>query len=412
MKNRSDPVEESEELWEKLIGLGETSHHKCYYPELQKRLEELERFKAFLDYANDAIFLVEVPSGLIVDFNQTSISQCGFTSDELRQLSIFEVTDIEDHQEACVLISETGKSKRREMVETPLRCKDGSRIPSELTLARMRFQDKDYVIVVARNISKRKEAEEALLKSEKRRVRLQTQLDFAAKVQARLLPDSLPDLPGFEVAARCQPAWQVGGDFYDLQQTGPGRYALTLGDVMGKGLPAAMLMATVRASLRAVARIPEPDEALRQAEPALRQDLDNSESFVTLFHARLELPTRRLTYVDCGHGLVYMLRANGKVEELLPRGLPLGVPSPEPFQAGSKDFYPGDALVLFSDGLLEVILQREIDDGALGKKLWSCHAREMVNRLVPEKPPENIEDDMTLVVIKCTGPETIPLFRH
>jgi sigma-B regulation protein RsbU (phosphoserine phosphatase) len=403
MKNHSDLGKTSQGMWEKLIGLGESSHHKCYYPELQKRLEELERFKAFLDYGNDAIFLVEVPGGRIVDCNHAAIRHCGLGSEELRHLSIFDISEMEDNETACRLIRDTGDTSHKALIETTLRSKKGGPVASEMTLARMRFQDNDYVIVVARDISKRKQAEEALLQSEKRRVRLQTQLDFAARVQAKLLPDKLPQLPGFEIAARCRPAWQVGGDFYDFQNTGPGRFTLTLGDVMGKGLPAAMLMATVRATLRAVSHTCPPAEALRQAELALRQDLENSESFVTLFHARLELPARRLTYVDCGHGLVYMLRANGRVEELLPRGLPLGILSSDPIQSGTTEFNPGDALILFSDGLLEVILQREIDDGALGRQLWSCHAREMVNRLVPLESPAPFEDDMTLVVVKCTG---------
>lgn len=405
MKNRSDPGKDSG-LWEKLIGLGESSHQKSYYPELQKRLEELERFRAFLDYTNDAIFLVEVPSGLIVDCNDSAQRQSGLGLEELRNVSIFDISDMEDNEKACRLITESGEiSNHRAMIETQLQRRHGTPIYSEMTLARMRFQERDYVIVVARDISKRKQAEDAFLKSEKSRIRLQSQLDFAAKVQAKLLPDVLPQPPGFEIAARCHPAYQVGGDFYDLQEIGPGRFSLTLGDVMGKGLSAAMLMATVRATLRAVSHACPPAEALRQADLALREDLENSESFVTLFHARLELPARRLTYVDCGHGLVYMLRANGRVDELLPRGLPLGIPSPDPFQSGTTCFHPGDALILFSDGLLDAVLHREIDDGALGRELWSCHAREMVDRLVPLESADSIEDDMTLVVVKCTGVE-------
>jgi PAS domain S-box-containing protein len=403
MKNRSDHGKDSR-LWEKLIGLGESSHHKSYYPELQKRLEELERFKAFLDYGNDAIFLVEVPSGLIVDCNDAALRQSGLGQEELRNVSIFEISNMVDNEKACRLIKETGEtSSQRALIETRLHQRQGPPFPSEMTLARMRFQDRDYVIVVARDISKRKKAEEALLKSEESRIRLQSQLDFAAQVQAKLLPDDLPQPPGFEIAARCHPAYQVGGDFYDLQEIGPGRFTLTLGDVMGKGLSAAMLMATVRATLRAVSHACPPAEALIQADLALHEDLENSESFVTLFHARLELPARRLTYVDCGHGLVYMLRTDGRVEELLPRGLPLGIPSSDPIRSGATHFKPGDALILFSDGLLDVILQREIDDGVFGRQLWSCHAREMVARLVPLESPVPIEDDMTLVVVKCTG---------
>lgn len=402
MKSPSEP--DASPLWEKLIGLGESSHHKSYYPELQKRLDELERFKAFLDYSNDAIFLVEVPSGRIVDCNEAALRQSGYGPDQLPQLSIFEISELADDPDACRLLAASEPvAGRRALLETRLRRREGTLVAAEMTLARMCFQERDYVIVVARDISQRKQAEQALWESEKDRLQMQAQLEFASRVQAKLLPAELPRLPGFEIAARCLPAYQVGGDFYDWQRTGPDSFSLTLGDVMGKGLAAAMLMATVRASLRAVARACPPAEALQQAAAALRQDLDNSESFVTLFHARLELAERRLTYVDCGHGLVYMLRADGSVEELLPRGLPLGVSSQEPFREGVMHFTPGDALVLFSDGLIDVMHGRELDDGSLGRQLWAGHARTMVEQLVPATPQADAEDDMTLVVVKCTG---------
>ncbi len=215
----------------------------------------------------------------------------------------------------------------------------------------------------------------------------------------------MPPLPGFEIAARCLPAYQVGGDFYDWQETEPGLVSITLGDVMGKGMAAAMLMATVRASLRAVSRAYPPAEALKQASNALRQDLSNAESFVTLFHARLDVRTRRLTYVDCGHGLVFMLRSNGAIEELLPRGLPLGVLPEENFIEGNQGFEKGDALILFSDGLIDAMQQLELNDASLARQLWELNAEQMVDRLMQVMPQEAMPfvDDMTLVVLKCTG---------
>jgi serine phosphatase RsbU (regulator of sigma subunit) len=114
----------------------------------------------------------------------------------------------------------------------------------------------------------------------------------------------------------------VGGDFFDWLEVCPGVWSFTLGDVMGKGMAAAMLMATVRASLRSVAHN-RPEEALRLAEQALLTDLENSESFVTLFHAQLYGEARRLTFVDCGHGYAFLRHSNGAVSELSPRGLPL-----------------------------------------------------------------------------------------
>ncbi len=405
MRSPSDSEPPGDQLRERLIGLGEHSHRKSYYPELQKRLEELERFKAFLDYSHDAIFLVQVPRGKIVDFNDSAARQSGWDTEALAGRSIFEVFAFGDDDTARRLISANSPFERqRARVETLLCRRSGETIPAELTLARMHFRAAAYVIVVARDISKRKAAEEALGESERRRLRLQTQLEFAAQVQERLLPSEAPRLPGFELAARCLPAYQVGGDFYDWQETAPGFFSLTLGDVMGKGPAAAMLMATVRASLRAVAQSLAPAEALRQAELALRQDLTNAESFVTLFHARLELATRRLSYVDCGHGCVFMLRADGGVEELLPRGLPFGILSGEGFEEGQIVFRPGDTLILFSDGLIDALEQAELDNASMARHLWADNAQGMVARLVDIMPPTALPpDDMTLVVLKCTA---------
>lgn len=405
MKNRSSPADPSPELREKLIGLGEESHRKSYYPELQQRLGELERFKAFLDCSHDVIFLVEVPTGRIVDFNDAAVRQTGWGYAELRELSIFKVFELADNAQASALIGAGAELQKGWMeMETQLLRRSGAAIPAELSLSRMFFQESAYVIMVARDISQRKVAEEALAESEKSRLRLQTQMEFAARMQKHLLPTVFPQLPGFEIAARCLPAYEVGGDFYDWQETKAGTFALTLGDVMGKGLAAAMLMATVRASLRAVSQAYPPAEALGHAERALRQDLENAESFVTLFHGQLEVATRQLTYVDCGHGLVFMLRADGSVEELLPRGLPLGIRVEQPYLEGSIVFGQGDSLVLFSDGLMDAMQQTELDNESLAKQLWADNAQEMVDRLVRITPSAALPpDDMTLVVVKCTS---------
>ncbi len=237
-------------------------------------------------------------------------------------------------------------------------------------------------ILMIRDISERKQAEEALRVSEERRIHLQTGLALAAEVQAKLLPRCFPSIPGFAIVARCLPASQVGGDFYDWQEVAPGVLNLTLGDVMGNGMAAAMLMATVRAVIRAETLMNRPAKALQLASRALRSDLENSESFVTLFHARLDTAKRKLTYVDCGHGLVFLRRANGAVEDLQVRGLPLGVMTDETYREGVVAFNKGDTLVLYSDGLIEALPELPVNNRALAG-LLNCtwDAMEMVNRM-------------------------------
>ena len=246
-------------------------------------------------------------------------------------------------------------SKRTQGLETRFYRRTGAGpLPAELTLARMTFQQHAYVIVVARDISKRKAAEAALGESERSRLRLETQSEFAAQVQQRLLPRDAPELPGFDVAARCLPAYQVGGDFYDWQETAPGFFSRYLGDVMGKGPAAAMLMATVRASLRAVAqqscrpqRCTRPSWRYARTSPTPRA---SSPCFMPASSSRRGGCAMSIAVTAC----VFMLRTDGSIEELLPRGLPFGVLAGRSFMEGQVEFPPGaTAQVLFSDGLIQ-----------------------------------------------------------
>jgi hypothetical protein len=245
-------------------------------------------------------------------------------------------------------------------------------------------------------------AVDALWESEMQRTRMQAQLEFAAQMQSFLLPTRPPEAAGFDIAASCLAAHQVGGDFYDWQEIAPGLLALTFGDVMGKGMAAAMLMATVKAAVRAVSRAASPLETLHLAARSLHPDLERSESFVTLVHAQLDLAARTLSFVDCGHGLGFLRRADGKVEELQPRCLPFGIFS-NGFQEGRLRFNRGDALVLYSDGLTDALPEDKRGREFLAKQLGgAASAREMVDRLntlVVADTQLPLEDDLTVLVV-------------
>jgi serine phosphatase RsbU (regulator of sigma subunit) len=248
-----------------------------------------------------------------------------------------------------------------------------------------------------------KRAEQALRASEFSRYQLQAELIYAAEVQAKLLPRAFPVIAGFDVAARCLPAKQVGGDFFDWQEVCLGVWSFTLGDVMGKGMAAAMLMATVRAALRSVAHN-RPQEAIRLAEVALAPDLENSESFVTLFLAQLYAAQRRLTFVDRGHGYAFLRRRNGAVESLLPRDLPLGVPGPKIYREGTFYFAQGDTLVLYSDGLIDARPELVLDKRMLADRIADLgSARDMVDGLIDLTAMEGpLPDDVTVLVVRCS----------
>jgi phosphoserine phosphatase RsbU/P len=239
------------------------------------------------------------------------------------------------------------------------------------------------------------------------RKHLGIQLARAGDARAELLPAASPEVPGFEMAARCVPAGEgeVGGDFYDWQELGPSTLSLTVGDVMGKGVPAALMMATVRAVFRALAPQNAPAAALQGAARTLEPDLERSQSFVTVFHAQLDLGSARLSYSDAGHGFVLFLRADGTVEDLRHVGLPLGIRAGEVYVEDSVSLGPGDMLIVYSDGLAEVLPELVADRAALAALIDSSHtAAAIVDRLVAvacEAGP--LVDDLTIAVLRRSG---------
>ncbi|HXG90575.1 MAG TPA: SpoIIE family protein phosphatase [Vicinamibacterales bacterium] len=232
---------------------------------------------------------------------------------------------------------------------------------------------------------------------------LTDELARAAVVQSELLPMENPPLPGFEIGARCLPARAVGGDFYDWQQLPGGILSLTVGDVMGKGMSAALLMATVRAVIRAMVSQHGPADAVQHTAQSLDGDLSRSGSFVTLFHAQLNTVTSELTYVDAGHGQAMLRRANGVIEPVTPSGLPIGVLSTEHYVEGCLTLQPGDQLVIYSDGLSEARPDLFKDSSTLAAQINPDETAGMTaQRLVDlaTSAGGQLPDDLTVVVLR------------
>jgi diguanylate cyclase (GGDEF)-like protein len=172
----------------------------------------------------------------------------------------------------------------------------------------------------------------------------------AVRVQVSRLPQPVAALPGYSLAGRCVPAADPGGAFYDWHVALPGRLQLVVGDVVGQGMRAALLMATVLAALRAAADARSSRTTLQRTVHALAADLDREHTFVRLLHATLELDAGRLRYVDAGHGLGFVRRANGRVEPLGVGGAPLGLHM-QTYAEGEIWLAPGDAIIAVSPGL-------------------------------------------------------------
>lgn len=190
------------------------------------------------------------------------------------------------------------------------------------------------------------------------RVTMKRDLEIAREIQSWLMPAAPPTVPGVEIAFTTRPANTVAGDYYDAFYRAPEgereRLLLVVADVAGKSVPAALLMATLQASLRTVAALPGSvvDLAVRLNRYACAQNL-GGRRFTTAFLAELEPETGLLTYVNAGHNWPVLRRASGAVERLETGGLPLGILPASPYQSGSATLAKGDLLLIFTDGLVE-----------------------------------------------------------
>ena len=152
-------------LREKIIGLGESSIRKSYYPELRKRLDELERFKSLLDESNDAIFLIEIPSGRFVDINNAASKHLGYSTKQLLNMSMGDMVVSCDRNRLKQLFNnlvDGGTSKGKQNIVTNLRDVSGGEIPFEISVTVVKFSYEVYMVMVARDITERKEAEDKI----------------------------------------------------------------------------------------------------------------------------------------------------------------------------------------------------------------------------------------------------------
>jgi serine phosphatase RsbU (regulator of sigma subunit) len=222
-------------------------------------------------------------------------------------------------------------------------------------VARMRQNDDALIQELQQNNDQMRQAyadlqaaQEQLLEKQRLEVELQT----AYRIQQRFLPTTLPDVPGWQVEAYWQPAQVVGGDFYDFLSLPGGRLGIVVGDVAGKGVPAALVMATTHTMLRTAAELfASPAAILQRVNNLLVAQVDPL-MFVTCCYCVLDPATRQLTFANAGHLPPYRQTAH-EVMELRARGLPLGLMPGVEYQETEALLHPGDSLIFYSDGLIE-----------------------------------------------------------
>jgi serine phosphatase RsbU (regulator of sigma subunit) len=216
-----------------------------------------------------------------------------------------------------------------------------------------------------------------------------------------MLPRSTAlDVDGYRITGACWPARSVGGDFLDWYRAPDGDLVSTLGDVMGKGIGAALMAATVRSVMRTAGLAHEPSVAMSEAARALDTDLDRSGTMVTLCHARITPRTGRMLAVDAGHGLTVTVRADGTSVRTPPGGsLPLGILPGEVWPETEAFLDPGDTVVSFSDGLLDLFDGVEETFAYVVRIATDEPDRivDLVGELVSGRP---LDDDVTVQMIR------------
>jgi serine phosphatase RsbU (regulator of sigma subunit) len=241
------------------------------------------------------------------------------------------------------------------------------------------------------------------------RERMEQELRTAQLIQRSLLPEAVPTLAGWQIATYYQPAREVGGDFYDFLLFADGRLGLVIGDVSGKGVPAALVMASTRSMLRAAAHGTDaPGEVLARVNELLCADA-SPKMFVTCFYGLLDPGNGKLRYANAGHDLPYRRHA-GAVWELRATGMPLGWMPGRDYEEHEVTVAPDDYILFTSDGLVEAHnpgqemfgsphLKRVIEGHATGVSLIDCLLSEL-KRFTGEGWEQ--EDDVTLVTLQRT----------
>ncbi|GAC1496131.1 MAG: hypothetical protein NVS2B15_18440 [Pseudarthrobacter sp.] len=227
-----------------------------------------------------------------------------------------------------------------------------------------------------------------------------SEIERATEVQQSLLPKDDVRVDGYDLAGAFRPSRSVGGDFYDWYRTPDGLH-LTFADAMGKGMGAALIAATVRAVMRSTGHRRDLDTAFASAAAAIAADLDSSNSFATLFHARLDAASGVVSYVDAGHGLALHVTADGDVRRLQSGGPPVGAWADSAWPQSTIGLAPGDSLVVVSDGVLDVFDSVASFTEAVGSAVrGQPSAQSASDAIMALAPAETAEDDVTVVVVR------------
>jgi sigma-B regulation protein RsbU (phosphoserine phosphatase) len=269
--------------------------------------------------------------------------------------------------------------------------------------------------------------------------RLDKELEIGAEIQLRLLPRQCPKIPGIDVAARCETASRVGGDYYDFipaendpllkvnevqnpssllhnlkSKIEKGRWSIVIGDVMGKGVPAGLIMTMTRGMLRAeVLNRHSPSRILQHLNRVMYADLDNSHRFVTLFYSEYDPKTHILSYSNAAHNPPLLWQsATNSLKRLDTLGMLIGLDADSQYSEAQVQLFPGDTIIYYTDGFTDAANQRgdRFDEENLSAAFqWACQNYQESQAILDylfDRVQQFIGlgnrhgDDMTLVVFR------------
>lgn len=239
--------------------------------------------------------------------------------------------------------------------------------------------------------------------------KMEEELHLAQKIQQGLLLSTVPGIMGYEIATINLPSRQVGGDYYDIIPISEGRYGITIADVVGKGAGAALLMANLQASLRALLSLQIPIDTLVSRINHIIYENTDLDKFITFFYGELDPVNQQFTFCNAGHNPPYRVSKKCKLEELTTGGIVIGMMPDALFDIETIQLNGGDQLVFYTDGVTETVNK---DDEEFGedrlKNLIKDHinlsAEKMIEKIIQEVKQfgstEQQIDDITLVTIK------------
>lgn len=325
------------------------------------------------------------------------------------------VNDAETDARFLRRVDQTSGYVTRSVLAVPLRA-EGQVIGAMQVLNKPGgFNNHDVEILSLMALYSASEIQTERLRQEAESARLiRRELDLAREVQQNLLPQDVAQVSGLEFEGFFRPAKSVGGDYYDFLHLEDGFFSFTVGDVSGKGLPAAVLMASIQTLLRS--------HLLRQAFPLDRLMAEVSHTiyrcsshdrYSTLFCGILDPERRRLTYVNAGQVAPIVIRAkDGSLERPATSGLPIGILPTVRYEAHTMELENGDTVVCISDGLSEVLnregeMWEESEVEAVLKRTPTASPAELVNALVSRADDyaagTDQYDDMTIAVVRVTA---------